>query len=145
MSQQRPPAQDDSLNDPACDPTEAAIRRRAERIQHRRRHPGPSPLRGLSALGVLGWSVALPSVGGALLGLWLNRVAPQSFSWPLALMLGGLVIGVLLAWEWIAKESHATQADRNSASSTADSRPDAQRRAASTLDAQPPAREPADD
>lgn len=95
-----------------ADATERAIRRRAERMQHRRQHPGPSPLRGLSALGVLGWSVALPTVGGALLGLWLEQIAPQSFSWPLALMLGGLVIGAIVAWEWMSKEGRSAVADQ---------------------------------
>ncbi|HRN74287.1 AtpZ/AtpI family protein [Ottowia sp.] len=86
-----------------------AIRRSAERMRARRRRPGDSPLRGLSLFGAIGWSVATPTVGGALLGLWLNRVAPAGFSWPVALMLGGLVIGILVAWEWVARESRAAQ------------------------------------
>lgn len=53
--------------------------------------------------------MALPTVGGALLGMWLDRVAPRAFSWPIALMLGGLVIGVLVAWEWVAREQRAEQ------------------------------------
>lgn len=85
------------------------IRRRAERMRHARDRPSFSPLQGLSAFGVIGWSVALPTVAGALLGLWLDRTAPQNFSWPIALMLGGLVIGVLVAWEWIAKEQRNSQ------------------------------------
>lgn len=80
------------------------IRRDAERMQRTRRRPPDSPLRGLSAFGVIGWSVAVPTVGGALLGLWLDRVAPARFSWPIALMLGGLVMGILVAWDWMARE-----------------------------------------
>lgn len=85
------------------------IRRRAQRMQQQRRRTGFSPLQGLGAFGVVGWSVALPTVGGALLGMWLDRVAPRAFSWPIALMLGGLVIGVLVAWEWVAREQRAEQ------------------------------------
>ena len=85
------------------------IRRDAERMQRRRRRPGESPLRGLSALGVIGWSVAIPTVGGVLLGLWLERVAPTRFSWPIALMLAGLVIGILVAWDWIARQDRLTR------------------------------------
>jgi len=44
-------------------------------------------------------------VAGAFLGMWLDRVAPQSFSWPLALILGGLVMGGIIAWSWIERES----------------------------------------
>lgn len=87
------------------------IRRDAERMQTTRQRPGYSPLRGLGLFGAIGWSVATPTVGGALLGLWLDRVAPARFSWPIALMLGGLVIGVIVAWEWVAREGRATPDD----------------------------------
>lgn len=80
-----------------------AIRRRAERMQQTRNEPKYSPLNGLGVFGVIGWSVALPTVAGAFLGMWLNRVAPQSFSWPMALILGGAVVGAMVAWSWIDK------------------------------------------
>lgn len=80
-----------------------AIRRRAERMQKTRDEPKYSPLNGLGVFGVIGWSVAIPTVAGALLGGWLNRVAPQSFSWPIALILGGVVVGAMVAWNWIDK------------------------------------------
>ncbi len=53
---------------------------------------------------MIGWSIAVPTVGGAFLGLWLNRVLPQNFSWPIALILGGVVVGGMIAWNWIGKE-----------------------------------------
>ena len=81
------------------------IRRSAERMRRARSEPGESPLRGLGAFGIIGWSVAVPAVGGAFLGMWLDRVAPQTFSWPIALILGGLVAGGIIAWSWIERES----------------------------------------
>ena len=69
-----------------------------------RDNPGPSPLRGIGTFGMIGWSIAVPTVGGALLGLWLDRVAPQEFSWTLALILGGVAIGAMIAWAWVNKE-----------------------------------------
>ncbi len=80
------------------------IVRHARRIEHRRAHPGPSPLRGIGAFGVIGWSVAVPTLLGTALGVWLDRVAPQGFSWTLALLLGGVVLGAVLAWMWIGSE-----------------------------------------
>ncbi len=80
------------------------IRCTAERMQRARRSPGASPLRGLGAFGMIGWSIAVPTVGGAFLGIWLNRVAPQTFSWPIALILGGAFIGGMIAWGWVGKE-----------------------------------------
>lgn len=85
------------------DQASEAIRRRTQRMQKTRDEPQYSPLNGLGVFGVIGWSVAIPTVGGAFLGMWLNRVAPQSFSWPIALILGGVVLGGLVAWGWIDK------------------------------------------
>lgn len=81
------------------------IQRSAARMKRARSAPRVSPLRGLGAFGVIGWSVAVPTVGGAFLGLWLNRVAPQDFSWPIALILGGVVVGAVIAWGWISRET----------------------------------------
>jgi ATP synthase protein I len=80
------------------------IRRSAERMKRARSRPGFNPMQGLGTFGMIGWSVAVPAVAGAFLGLWLNRVAPQDFSWPIALILGGIVAGGLIAWNWIDKE-----------------------------------------
>jgi ATP synthase protein I len=65
---------------------------------------GRSPLRGIGTFGMIGWSVAVPTVGGVALGRWLDRVAPQEFSWTVALLLGGVVVGGVIAWGWIGRE-----------------------------------------
>ncbi|MEP3329138.1 AtpZ/AtpI family protein [Sedimentitalea sp.] len=80
------------------------IARQAKRMKSTRDNPGPSPLRGIGTFGMIGWSIAVPTVGGAFLGLWLDRVAPQVFSWTIALILGGVVIGAFIAASWINKE-----------------------------------------
>lgn len=80
------------------------IGRRAERMKSARDHPAPNPLSGISTFGMIGWSIAVPTVAGAFLGLWLDRVAPQDFSWTIALILGGVVLGGLISWAWISKE-----------------------------------------
>lgn len=88
------------------------IQRSAARMKRARSAPRVSPLRGLGAFGIIGWSVAVPTVGGAFLGLWLNSVAPQDFSWPIALILGGAAVGVVIAWSWVSRES-AEQAEQD--------------------------------
>jgi ATP synthase protein I len=79
----------------------------ADRMKSARDNPPPSPLAGISTFGMIGWSIAVPTVGGAFLGHWLDRVAPQEFSWTIALILGGVVLGGLISWTWIAKEGRA--------------------------------------
>lgn len=80
------------------------IGRRAERMKTARDNPGPSPLRGIGTFGMIGWSIAVPTVGGAFVGLWLDRIAPQDFSWTIALIVGGVTLGSLISWSWVGKE-----------------------------------------
>ncbi|PLW75362.1 AtpZ/AtpI family protein [Cohaesibacter celericrescens] len=80
------------------------IARHARRMKSTREHPAPSPLRGIGTFGMIGWSIAVPTVSGAFLGLWLDGVAPQGFSWTIALILGGVVLGAFIVAAWINKE-----------------------------------------
>jgi ATP synthase protein I len=89
---------------PKLDKPAEDIARHAERLKSARDNPGPSPLRGVGTFGMIGWSIAVPTVGGAFLGLWLDRKAPQAFSWTIALILGGVVLGAFIAASWINKE-----------------------------------------
>jgi ATP synthase protein I len=58
---------------------------------------------GLGMMGLIGWSVAIPTLLGAGLGLWLDE-RQSSHSWTLALLVAGLVIGCFTAWHWVAEE-----------------------------------------
>ena len=89
---------------PEPDKPADAIARQAKRLKSARDNPGPSPLRGIGTFGMIAWSIAVPTVGAAFLGLWLDRVAPQAFSWTIALILGGVVLGAFIAASWINKE-----------------------------------------
>ncbi|MFI9653697.1 AtpZ/AtpI family protein [Guyparkeria sp. GHLCS8-2] len=67
---------------------------------------------GLGMMGLVGWSVAVPTLLGTMLGLWLDEHHPAPFSWTLALLVAGLVLGCLNAWRWVAKEDKAIQQTR---------------------------------
>jgi ATP synthase protein I len=62
---------------------------------------------GLGMMGLVGWSVAIPTLLGAALGLWLDKHHPGKHAWTLALLVAGLAIGCLNAWHWVAKEDKA--------------------------------------
>ena len=62
---------------------------------------------GLGMMGLIGWSVAIPTLLGAALGLWLDQRYPSGRPWTLALLVAGLVIGCFNAWHWVAKEDKA--------------------------------------
>ena len=64
---------------------------------------------GLGMMGLIGWSVAVPTLLGTALGLWLDRRFPGAHPWTLALLVAGLTIGCLNAWLWIVHEDKAMQ------------------------------------
>jgi len=70
----------------------------AQREEHR------SVWSGLGMFGLIGWSIVVPTLAGAALGVWLDRHYPQPFSWTLSLLILGLLVGCLLAWQWVEKE-----------------------------------------
>ena len=59
---------------------------------------------GLGMFGIIGWTVAVPTLLGAALGIWLDKKHPESFSWTLTFLILGLFAGCLIAWHWITKE-----------------------------------------
>ena len=59
---------------------------------------------GLGMMGVIGWSVAIPTLLGAALGNWLDQHYPGKHAWTLVLLVAGLAVGCLNAWHWVAKE-----------------------------------------
>lgn len=59
----------------------------------------------LGMLGLIGWSVTVPTLLGVALGLWLDRAVPTGFSWTISMLFVGLVIGLLNAWLWVRQES----------------------------------------
>jgi ATP synthase protein I len=85
---------------------------KAARKLQAQRNPTPGVWFGLGLMGIVGWSVVVPTLLGAALGLWLDRHYPGGRSWTLALMAAGLGLGCFNAWVWVAKEDAAMRHDR---------------------------------
>jgi ATP synthase protein I len=62
---------------------------------------------GLGMIGLIGWSVVVPTLIGAALGIWLDDHHAGRHAWTLALMFGGLSLGCLNAWRWVEQEDRA--------------------------------------
>ena len=84
-----------------------AVGVKAARKLRARRHADQGVWSGLGMMGLIGWSVSIPTLLGAALGLWLDRRFPGQHPWTLALLVAGLSIGCLNAWRWVAKEDQA--------------------------------------
>lgn len=76
----------------------------AARKINAQRHVTKTVWSGLGMMGLIGWSVAIPTVLGAALGLWLDKTYPDGHSWTLALLVVGLCLGCFNAWRWVEKE-----------------------------------------
>ncbi len=67
---------------------------------------------GLGMYGVIGWSIAVPTLVGIAVGLALDALIPASFSWALTLLFAGLILGLHSAWRWISQEMEEDRRDR---------------------------------
>ncbi|PIR19594.1 MAG: F0F1 ATP synthase subunit [Elusimicrobia bacterium CG11_big_fil_rev_8_21_14_0_20_64_6] len=72
-----------------------------------RRNPAPGVWFGLGMMGLIGWSVVVPTLMGAALGLWLDKRHAGGHSLVLPLLVAGLVLGCFNAWRWVDKEDRA--------------------------------------
>jgi ATP synthase protein I len=96
------------VNEPARrepEPVPEIVGRKAERKLRARRAGRRGVWFGLGMFGLVGWAVALPTLGGAALGLWLDARVSSRVSWTLTLLLLGALLGALNAWWWVRRES----------------------------------------
>ncbi len=68
---------------------------------------------GLGMMGIVGWSVVVPTLLGAASGIWLDKHRPGEHSWTLALLVAGLTLGCMNAWYWVSKEDQAMRDEEN--------------------------------
>lgn len=68
---------------------------------------------GFGMFGLIGWSIVVPTVMGALLGIWLDSRYPSKYSYTLSLMIAGLFLGCFNAWHWIRREMKDMDQDEN--------------------------------
>jgi ATP synthase protein I len=79
----------------------------AARKQKARRDQTHGVWSGLGMMGLIGWSVVIPTLLGTALGLWLDHRHPGDHPWTLALLMAGLCLGCLNAWHWVARQGQA--------------------------------------
>jgi ATP synthase protein I len=94
-------------DEPPVTPLAAQVGAAAQRKLRARRDATQGVWFGLGMMGLIGWSVVVPTLLGAALGIWLDANHPGRHPWTLALLMAGLVLGCLNAWHWVAKEDRA--------------------------------------
>jgi len=69
-----------------------------------RREGKESVWQGFGVFGLIGWSVAVPTVLFVLLGLFLDEQYGGRQSYTLAMLAAGLFVGILNAWYWVNRK-----------------------------------------
>ena len=82
---------------PAAERMIRQVESKQERMVRGRNHRD-AVLRSIAILGVIGWSVVLPTLVGVAVGVWMDGRWPSRFSWTLILMTAGLLLGCANAW-----------------------------------------------
>ncbi|MCB1935695.1 MAG: AtpZ/AtpI family protein [Nitrosomonas sp.] len=78
---------------------------RARRKQKARERGERTIWFGLGMFGLVGWSIAIPTILGIVLGIWLDNQWPGKHSWTLTFLFIGVALGCLNAWYWVKQES----------------------------------------
>ncbi|MCB1806786.1 MAG: AtpZ/AtpI family protein [Candidatus Competibacteraceae bacterium] len=81
----------------------AQIERKVQRKLRAREHPGQNIYFWLGMFGMVGWSVAIPTLLSIVAGVWLDRHLPVDFSWTLTLLVLGIGLGCWNAWYWVQR------------------------------------------
>ena len=86
---------------------------KANRRIKARRNAGAGVWFGLGMMGLIGWSVVVPTIVGAVLGQWIDSQHPGNRLWTLALLIAGLLLGCWNAWRWVSGQDKAMGEDSN--------------------------------
>ncbi len=81
------------------------VGKKALRKLKARREKGKDTWFWLGMFGLVGWSVAIPTLIGIAVGVWLDKKLDDTVSWTLTFLFIGIILGCLNAWYWVKKES----------------------------------------
>lgn len=86
------------------DHVEQAARRAAERDVRARLDPEPSLGIRLGQIGILGWTIVVPTLVGLVLGRWLDRLFGTRVFFSAPLLMVGAALGLFFAWKWMHRQ-----------------------------------------
>jgi len=79
-------------------------RKSVRRARARRRSPG-TIWSWMGTFGLVGWTVAVPTLLGVAFGVFLDGRTDGSVSFTITFLVVGAAVGVTMAWYWVRKES----------------------------------------
>lgn len=82
-----------------------AAHRASRRAEEYRSNPEPSLGSRLGQIGVLGWTIVVPTLLGLVLGRWLDKQAGGGVFFSAPLLMLGAAAGMWFAWRWMHRET----------------------------------------
>jgi ATP synthase protein I len=86
------------------DETAAAARRAAALNAEGRKVPEPSLGARFGQIGLLGWTMVVPTLIGLFVGRWLDRTFDTGVMFSAALLMVGAGFGFWSAWRWMHRQ-----------------------------------------
>ncbi len=80
-------------------PLEQAVRQHRSRRERAAKEGQRSIGQDLALIGVIGWTVVIPTLFGVFAGRWLDRKFGSGIFWTLSLLVAGVTLGCLMAWQ----------------------------------------------
>ncbi|MEX2435988.1 MAG: AtpZ/AtpI family protein [Balneolaceae bacterium] len=81
------------------------IKKKSSRKIRARNERGKGLWYGLGMFGLVGWSVAIPTLLCLVAGIWIDTNYKSQYSWTLMMLIFGISLGCLNAWFWVKRES----------------------------------------
>jgi ATP synthase protein I len=98
-------------NDENNDRIARAARRAAERERNARDEPEPSLGSRLGQIGILGWSIVVPTLLGLAIGHWLDKHFHTGVFFAAPLLMAGAAFGLWSAWKWMHRQTRSQHHD----------------------------------
>ena len=100
-----PPSSRESTQEEESETLPGVIDRKARRKARARKRGDRSVWFGIGMFGMVGWTIALTTILGLVLGRAMDQAWPGSVSWTLTMFFAGLILGCMNAWYWVSRES----------------------------------------
>lgn len=88
-----------------------AARRAVERERNARDEPEPSLGSRLGQIGILGWSIVVPTLLGLAIGHWLDKRFHTGVFFAAPLLMAGAAFGLWSAWKWMHRQTRSQHHD----------------------------------
>jgi ATP synthase protein I len=99
-----PDEYDEAARERADELRRIVLRKSIRRARARRRGSG-TIWSWMGMFGLVGWTVAVPTLLGIALGVFLDDRTDNSISFTITFLVVGAAVGVTMAWYWVRRES----------------------------------------